>query len=103
MQLDRKEFNLSIIKSIIEKAIFLTQENIKISSDKKTIKHFWKSLLFDNKVIWLKKGPDGTFDVSLRSFDVSKICKLIGKHTLHELSKIIDKNRTQAYRGSMVL
>lgn len=44
---------------LLDKAIFLAQEEIKIKTNKiKIIKHSQKSLLFDNDYVWRKKRKD---------------------------------------------
>lgn len=55
---------------MLVKAISLGQEHLKISTNESIIiKQCRKSILFDSKVVWLKK--EGMFDVTLGCFDGS--------------------------------
>lgn len=60
------------------------------------IKYCWKSLLFNNEHIWLKK--EGAFDATVGSFDGTWSCNIIVTLLLHELIKKIDKNNVGLYR-----
>ena len=67
-------------------------------SDKATIEHSRKTLLFHNNQ--RKKSGDSTFDVPIGCYDAAQIGELVGIFILNKLSNIIDKNSIGLYRDS---
>ena len=47
-----------------------------------TIKHLWKSLLFDKNRPWMKNDGGRLFDVTMGSFEGVDDCELVGSYLL---------------------
>ena len=62
------------------------------------IKHCWKSLLYHNEELWIKKGVSGNFDNSMGSYDSAKISELVGCLLLYKLNDIIDPGCLGPYK-----
>lgn len=41
------------------------------------LKHYQKSVLFHNEVVWIKKFSYDNFDVTVESFDEAEVCEFI--------------------------
>ena len=67
------------------------QENIQI------IKHGKKSLLFYNNEPWRKNEHDGSFEVTMGSFDDEELCELIGIYIQSLLERNLEKNLMGLY------
>ena len=50
-----------------------------------------KTLLFNEKTLWVKRYGDEDFDVLMRSYDGAEACELVGPYLLNKLSSIVDK------------
>ena len=61
------------------------------SKDKEIIYHARKSLVFDEKDIWMKK-QSGLFDVTMRAYDGGEVCELVGTYMLSLISEKYNKN-----------
>ena len=83
----------------MKKAINYARSFVDISSDEEeTIMHCWKSLLFNNSDIWIKKECNKDFDVSMSSFDGAKIWELVGLYIVHILNTKYGRNLNGIYR-----
>ena len=70
MQFDFEESFSSISKELLLKAITYVKTLVNISDEEiNTIMHSIKSLLFNNRDIWIRKNGDPEFDVMMGSFD----------------------------------
>ena len=45
-----------------------------------------------------KRGENGLFDITMRSFDEAEICKIVGIYLLEKLSKLFLKENIGLYR-----
>ena len=94
-----ENFYPSISLNLFNKAIqYATTMTEIYDSDKATIKHSRKTLLFHNKLPWEKKSGDPDFDVPMGCYDGAEICKLVGIFILNKVSNIMDKNSIGLYR-----
>ena len=99
IQLDIKDFYLSITEKILDNAIEFTKEYTTIIDDNiRIIKHCRKSLLFEKDATWVKKGTACKFDVTMGSYDRAQVCELVRIYILSTLAKRIDKKSTGLYR-----
>ena len=57
-----------------------------------------KPLLFTEGNIWIKKGENALFDVTMGLHDSAKVCQLVGTYLLGKLSNIIDQKKFGLYR-----
>ena len=93
------EFYPSITEDLLQKAIsFAKQFNTVSEQDNKIIMHARKSLLFDKKTPWTKKGDKGKFDVTMGSYDGAEVCELVGTCILNILAEKYGKNNVGLYR-----
>ena len=60
--------------------------------------HSRKSLVFNNKSVWIKREGDPDFDVAMGSFDGAEICELVGVYILNLLGEKYGKDRVGLYR-----
>ena len=81
MQFDIEEFYPTISNELLQKAINYasTFGNEEIN----VIMRSRKSLPFDSRNIWIKKGYDPNFDVTMGSSDGAEICELPSLCILH--------------------
>ena len=99
MQFDIEEFDSSISKELLLKAITYAKTLVNISDEEiNTIMHSRKSLLFNNTDIWIKKNGDPDFDVIMGSFNGAELCELVGLYILHILGEKYGKHRIGLYR-----
>ena len=98
MVFDVKDFYPSITEELLSKAIYFANRIINISAkDKEIIHHARKSLLFNNKETWVKKG-DKLFDVTMGAYDGAEVCELVGCFMLSVIASKYDKNDIGIYR-----
>ena len=89
----------SIHLFLLKKSINYARLFVDISSDEEeTILHCWKSLLFNNSDIWIKKEGNKDFDVNVGSFDSAEICELICLYILYILNTKYGRNHNGIYR-----
>ena len=56
-------------------------------------------MLFNNHGIWIKKGDNPYFDVTMGSYDGAEICRLVGLYLLYEcLAQLFGKGNVGLYR-----
>ena len=95
IQFDIKEFYPSITEEILEEAISFGKSLIDIDDHKiRTIKHCRKPLLFYNNVAWKNETTTSCFDLTIGSYDVAEVCKLVGIIVLSKLENVIGKKNT---------
>ncbi|MCP4482402.1 MAG: hypothetical protein GY817_06445, partial [bacterium] len=98
MMFDVKDFYPSITESLLKNAIIFAEKNVKISKkDKEIIFHSRKSLLFNKKESWIKKG-DKLFDVTMGAFDGAEVCELVGCFLLSLIPEKYKKENIGLYR-----
>ena len=96
--MDIKEFYPSITEDIVENAITFAETFISITDpDLRIVKYCMRSMLFSTEEVWKKKSRANCFDVTMGSYVVSEICRLVGVYILH-LETIINKNEMGFYR-----
>ena len=84
---DIKDFYPSISKELLTGALTFAKTIIKLDGhDKKIIYHSRKSLLFNQKQTWMKKGSD-LFNVSMGAYDGAEVCELMGVFLLSLLER----------------
>ena len=94
MQFDIEEFYPSISKELLLKVIKYAKTLVNISDKEiNTIMHSRKSLLINNKDIWIKKSGDPDFDVTMENFDGAELCELVGLYILHILGEKYGKHK----------
>ena len=93
------EFYQSISEELLNRSNSFARSITTISDSViNIIHHSRKSLLFDRKSVWVKKGNSSLFDVTMGSYDGAEICKLVGLALLNQLSTVIDKSSVGLYR-----
>ena len=99
IKFDIVEFYAFITEKLLDSALFYAKTLITISDDIiQLIKQARKSLLFTEGNIWMKKGENALFDVTMGSYDGGEICELVGIYLLGKLSNIVDRNNIGLYR-----
>ena len=99
MQFDIEEFYPSVSKELLLKAITYAKTLVNISDKEiNAIMHSRKSLLFNNKDIWIKKNGDADFEVTMGSFDGAELSDLVDLCILHTLGEKYEKHRIGLYR-----
>ena len=86
IQFDIINFYPSITESLLRNAFDYAKTITTISQEViETILHARRSVLYNSKEIWVKKGnPD--FDVTMGSYDGAEVCELIGLYMMNLLS-----------------
>ena len=98
MQYDIEEFYPFISEDLLKKSVNYARIFLDISSDEdETIMHCRKSLLFNNPGIWIKKGGNKDFDVTMGSFDGAEVCEMVGLYILYILSTKYGRNHNGIY------
>ena len=57
-----------------------------------------KTLLFGEKMPWVKKERDEDFDVTMGCYDGAEVCEIVGSYILNLLGNILDKDLVGLYR-----
>ena len=87
---DIVDFYPSIAEKLLSEAIHFASEyeNI-LPSEKQIIMHAKQTLLFNPDAPWVKKGAsDGSFDVTMGSYDGAESCELVVVYMLNLLKRI---------------
>ena len=93
------EFYPSITDTILDKALLFVKQHHSIPNDNtRLIKHCFKFLLFNTNEAWKNKQTESCFDVTMESFNGTKVCKLVGLYILCFLVKLINKKDSGLYR-----
>ena len=69
---------------------FAQQHTPMCDKDIRIIKHYLKSLLYSENVLWKKKNTDNCFDVTMDKCD-GEICEFVNTHFLSFLATAINK------------
>ena len=86
-------------RKILLKAITCGKTLVNISDEEiNAIMDSRESLLFNKSDIWIKKNGDSDFDMTMVSFDVAKLCELVGLYIFQILSGKYGKHRIGLYR-----
>ena len=95
---DIKEFYPSITEKLLKNAIAFSNKHVRVNNDDlKTIKHAFKSLLYNNGEPWVKKNNE-SFDVTMGAYDGAEICELVGLYLLSIISESYNKEEIGLYR-----
>ena len=86
MQFDIEEVYLSISMKLLQNPINYASTFGRISNEEIVV-HSRKSLLFNSNNIWIKKGSDPYFDLTMGSYDGAEICELVGLYILQVLGE----------------
>ena len=78
VKFDIVEFYPSILEELLNQSISFARSITTTSNSVINIIHSRKSLLFDRTSVWVKKGNNSLFDVTMGSYDGAKICELSG-------------------------
>ena len=99
IKFDIVDFYPSISEQLLDRSIDFAKNFTLIQEDVVAIiKHTRKSLLFDKDGIWIKKGCNAMFDVTMGSFDGAEVCELVGLYLLDKLGTLFEKERVGLYR-----
>jgi hypothetical protein len=99
IKFDIVEFYPSISESLLDSAISYANSISPIPSDVITIiKQARKTILFNGSDIWIKKGQNPMFDVTMGCYDGAEVCELVGLYLLDKLSPLIAKAQIGLYR-----
>ena len=99
IQFNVENFYPSISLTLFNNAIQYACQITEITNhDISIIKHFRKTLLFNNKQPWQKKSGDPDFDVLMGCYDGVEVCELVGIYILNKLSNLIDIDIIDLYR-----
>ena len=99
IKFDIVDFYPSITENLLNNALSYAQTLIRIDDDIiQLIKHARKSLLFTEGNIWMKKGENPLFVVTMGSNDGAELSEFVGIYLLGILSNIIDRKDNGLYR-----
>ena len=85
-----ESFYTSITERLFTNAIRFSKQITEISDyDMSLINQSPKTLLFDEKISWVKKDGSEDFDVPMGCFDAVEVCELVGTFILNKLKKVI--------------
>ena len=99
LSFDIVDFYPSITEDLLNKAISWASNQITITDQQiKIIKHARKSLLFNEGKPWVKKETNGTFDVTMGSYDGVDVCELVRLFQLDKLGERFGKENIGLYR-----
>ena len=105
LQFDVVSFYPSISKKLFEKALNFAKTKTQITDDElKIVEHSRNSLLFGpDGSTWSKKN--GTFDVTMGSFDGAEVCELVGLLLLNKITGFTSPEKVGLYRddGLMII
>ena len=98
MVFDVKDFYPSIKEELLIDAMNFADTLVNIKAkDKEIIHHARKSLLFNNKEPWVKKGGN-LFDVTMGAYDGAEVCELVGCFMLSIVTSKYNKQNIGLYR-----
>ena len=97
------QFYSSISENILDTAVvnFAKQYTDVFDKNLGIIKHYCKSLLYNNHEPQKRKDTDSCSDVTMGSYDGVEVCKLVGIYLLCLLVNI-DKNNSGLYRDGLI-
>ena len=95
---DVKDFYPSINEELLHNALQFAYNFIRINEkEKEIILHSRKSLLFNNKEAWAKKG-NSLFDVTMGAYDGAEVCELVGCFLLSQITERYNTQDIGLYR-----
>ena len=98
---EHKRFLSFKSRTTLDNDLLFAQNHIKIADDNlRLIKYCRKSSLFNNGEAWKKKLSDSPFDVTMGSYDGTKIYELVGIYILSYLTTLIGKKDVGLYRDN---
>ena len=98
MLFDVKDFYPSINESLLKDSLRFAETLTDINDkEKEIIHHSRKSLLFNNRESWMKKGGK-LFDVTMGAYDGAEVCELVGCYILSIITNRYDKRSIGLYR-----
>ena len=98
MMFDVKDFYPSITEKLLKNAITFAKRSTTIErKDEEIIFHARKSLLFNKKESWVKKGNE-LFDVTMGAYDGAEVCELVGCFILSIIASKYNKEDIGLYR-----
>ena len=101
LSFDIVDFYPSITEDLLNKSISWASNQITITDQKiKIINHARKSLLFDEGKPCVKKQTNGTFDVTMGSYDGGDVCELVGLFMFDKLEERFGKENIGQYRDN---
>ena len=62
------------------------------------INQLLKTLLFNEKILWVKKDGSKDFDVQMACFDGAEVCELVGNFILNKLKNVFQNKTFGLYR-----
>ena len=99
IQFDIDSFYPSITRGPINKVIEFAKTIVDIpDEDLSIIMESRKTLLFNEKVPWVKKERDEDFDVPMGYYDDAEVCEITRSYILNWLSDILDKDLVGLYK-----
>ena len=96
MVFDIESFYPSITERLFNNAIQFAKQIIEISMS--LINQSRKTLLFNEKITWVKKDGSEDFDVPMGCFDGAEVCELVETFILNKLKNVFQKNTFGLYR-----
>ena len=97
IKFDSIELYTSITESLLKNSINFTKEYVNIDFGTiNLIMHCRKSVLFGDGSTWTNKNGS-LFDVTMGSYDETKICKLVGLYLFHKIDKNIKNQHLGLY------
>ena len=93
MVFDIESFYLSITERLFTNVIRFSKQITEVSHYDMSLKNqSRKTLLFDEKIPWVKKDGIEDFDVPMGCFDAVEVCELVGTFILNKLKNFIQNN-----------
>ena len=104
MVFDIESFYPSITECLFTNAIQFAKQITEISDcDMSLINQSRKTLLFNEKIPWVKKDGSENFDVPVGCFDGAEVCELVGTFILNKLKNVFQNNTFGLYRDDGLL
>ena len=99
IQFDIVSFYPSITWELMNKATEFAETIVDIpDEDLSVIMQSRKTLLFSEKVPWVKKEKDENFDVPMGCYNSTEVSEIVGSYILNLLGNILDKDLAGLYR-----
>ena len=99
MVFDTESFYPSITERLFNDAIKFVKQITEISDyDMSLINQSRKTLLFNEKIPWVKKEGSEDFDFTIECFDGAEVCELLGTFIVNKLKNAFQNNIFGLYR-----
>ena len=93
MVFDIESFYPSITERLFTNVIRFSKQITEVSHYDMSLKNqSRKTLLFDEKIPWVKKDGIEDFDVPMGCFDAVEVCELVGTFILNKLKNFIQND-----------